>query len=257
MKYKYPFETHTSMGYKDLDDFYLSGNEYCLSREKILTDFEDLPRQSTSGVLKCSYDDLKNLLDNPIKIKASAVCPKTPIDKARYYGMYSHHHANPYRVNFLGTLDISFNLSDVLWLVKLTDKKYKGRVIKDWLVIRNIGNGKNTDRFLNHNYKLQGESEYASTSFINKSFKEKVDWFKRYSRYEVDSRTYSTGESASSIWLDAVYKKLDTHGVFNPVKVSENKHWLVSKYKWHDDKLRSINEATELLNYYLEENRYE
>ena len=256
MKYKYPIETHNSMGYHNIDDFNYDGWR---DESKVAKDFniKKLDWLNQSGVLLCTYDKLKKLLGNPIKLKSNAVFPKTKKDMNRYYGLYSANIPS-HNGNYLGVIDGNLFLSDVIWLVALTDIRHKGRRIKDWLVIRNFGNGNNTSRFLN--YSTNKESVILST--ISRPFKEKVEWLKRYSRYEVDSRTYQTSESASCFWLDDIIKELDTHGTFNPVKVSDNHRWLVSKYKDNSHynpkalkelALRNVVGATDILNNYIKE----
>jgi len=256
MEYKYPIETHSSMGYHNIDDF--NFDEW-RDESKVAKDFniKKLDWLNQSGVLLCTYDKLKKLLGNPIKLKSNAVLPQTKKDINKYYGLYSSNIPN-HDGNYLGVIDGNLFLSDVVWLVALTDTRYKGRRIKDWLVIRNFGNGNNTNRYLNYSTN----KKFITLNTISRPFEEKVEWLKRYSRYEVDSRTYQTSESASCFWLDDIIKELDTHGTFNPVKVSDNHRWLVSKYKDNSHynpkapkelALRNVVEATDILNKYIKE----
>ena len=69
MEYKYPIETHNSVGFKNTSDFNNEAfNDYL---------HHDMQSGNRSGYLTCSYDELKNLLGNPIKLSASLMYPET------------------------------------------------------------------------------------------------------------------------------------------------------------------------------------
>ena len=50
-------------------------------------------------------------------------------------------------------------------------------------------------------------------------------------------------------------KELDAFGTFDPVNVSDNEHWLISKYKSHlsSSSAREVHETSQLLEYYIKE----
>lgn len=237
MEYKYPIETHNSVGFKDISDFTMNKSSPYFS---VINDF------NKSEYLNCTYDELKNLLGNPVKLKSSFMYPNST--KKAKKNRYIHQ-------NLFIVKEMMFCLSDVVWFVNLTDYKYKGRKIPDWFVIRNFGNGMNMERFL----KKDSERYWYVDRSIPTSFENKLELLKdRYSRYSCDSRTYDNGYGASSIWLDDIIKNLDAFGVsaYSPVLPKDNTHWLISKWVWHSDQTyRDMNDTKQILNYYLEENK--
>ena len=240
MEYKYPIETHNSVGFKNTSDFnheafetYLSTNAY----------------SNRSGYLTCSYDELKNILGNPIKLSASFMYPDT-LKKMRKFSWFDDNYFYCCRGK-----NKDYFLSDVVWFVNLTDYRYKGRKNADWFTIRNFGNGMNMERFLKKNH-----ARYSQISVrITDSFEDKIKYLKRnYSRYASDSRTYDCGFGSASIWLDEIIKNLDAFGLcrYSPVKPKDNINWLISKHVYHGDHTyREMSDTQQILNYYLEENR--
>ena len=76
MEYKYPIETHNSVGFKNTSDF----------NNEAFNDYLHQDRQNNrSGYLTCSYDELKNLLGNPIKLSANFMYPETVKKKCKNY----------------------------------------------------------------------------------------------------------------------------------------------------------------------------
>jgi hypothetical protein len=240
MEYKYPIETHNSVGFKNTSDF----------NNEAFNDYLHHDRQSNrSGYLTCSYDELKNLLGNPIKLSASFMYPETA--KEIYKLQWQDDNYFHYQ-----TRGKDYFLSDVIWFVNLTDYKYKGRKNADWFTIRNFGNGMNMERFLKKNHKRYSHILRIMTD----TFEDKVAYLKKYySRYSSDSKTYDNGFNSASIWLDKIIKDLELpDGLcrYNPIKPKDNINWLISKYVYHGDKTyREMNDTQQILNYYLEENR--
>ena len=240
MEYKYPIETHNSVGFKNTSDF----------NNEAFNDYLHHDRQSNrSGYLTCSYDELKNLLGNPIKLSASFMYPETAkeIYKLQWKDSNRFHYQ---------TRGKDYFLSDVIWFVNLTDYKYKGRKNADWFTIRNFGNGMNMERFLKKNHKRYSHMLRIMTD----TFEDKLEYLKRYySRYSSDSKTYDNGFNSASIWLDKIIKDLELpDGLcrYSPVKPKDNINWLISKYVYHgDETYREMNDTQQILNYYLEENR--
>ena len=239
MQYKYPIETHNSVGFKNTSDF----------NNEAFNDYLHHDRQSNrSGYLTCSYDELKNLLGNPIKLSASLMYPETAkeIYKLQWKDSNRFHYQ---------TRGKDYFLSDVIWFVNLTDYKYKGRKNADWFTIRNFGNGMNMERFLKKNHKRYSHMLRIMTD----TFEDKLEYLKRYySRYSSDSKTYDNGFNSASIWLDKIIKDLDAFGLcrYSPVKTKDNINWLISKYVYHGDHTyREMSDTQQILNYYLEENR--
>jgi len=239
MEYKYPIETHNSVGFKNTSDF----------NNEAFNDYLHHDRQSNrSGYLTCSYDELKNLLGNPIKLSASFMYPETAkeIYKLQWKDSNRFHYQ---------TRGKDYFLSDVIWFVNLTDYKYKGRKNADWFTIRNFGNGMNMERFLKKNHKRYSHMLRIMTD----TFEDKLEYLKRYySRYSSDSKTYDNGFNSASIWLDKIIKDLDAFGLcrYSPVKTKDNINWLISKYVYHGDHTyREMSDTQQILNYYLEENR--
>ena len=239
MEYKYPIETHNSVGFKNTSDF----------NNEAFNDYLHHDRQSNrSGYLTCSYDELKNLLGNPIKLSASFMYPETAkeIYKLQWKDSNRFHYQ---------TRGKDYFLSDVIWFVNLTDYKYKGRKNADWFTIRNFGNGMNMERFLKKNHKRYSHMLRIMTD----TFEDKLEYLKRYySRYSSDSKTYDNGFNSASIWLDKIIKDLDAFGLcrYSPIKPKDNINWLISKYVYHgDETYREMNDTQQILNYYLEENR--
>ena len=253
MQYKYPIETHNSMGYHNINDFNFDG---WLEDTKVAKDFgkKQFTNLNQSSAIICSYKELKKLLGKPIKLHSEIMFPKTKKVLEKYGSLLSSFRShNIVDSNYLGTIDGRLFLSDVMWLVALTDKKHKGRKFKDWFVIRNFGNGKNTSRFLNYHSMI---SSIILLHYYRGSFEDKIAWLDRnYSKYSVDSKTYGNAESISHIWLDRIIKELDAFGTFDPVNVSDNEHWLISKYKSHlsSSSAREVHEPSQLLEYYIKE----
>ena len=240
MEYKYPIETHNSVGFKNTSDFNNEAfNDYL---------HHDIQSGNRSGYLTCSYDELKNLLGNPIKLSASFMYPETAkeIYKLQWKDSNRFHYQ---------TRGKDYFLSDVIWFVNLTDYKYKGRKNADWFTIRNFGNGMNMERFLKKNHKRYSHMLRIMTD----TFEDKLEYLKRYySRYSSDSKTYDNGFNSASIWLDKIIKDLDAFGScrYNPIKPKDNINWLISKYVYHGDHTyREMSDTQQILNYYLEENR--
>ncbi len=232
MQYKYPIETHNSVGFKNTSDF----------NNEAFNDYLHHDRANNrSGYLTCSYDELKKLLGNPIKLSASFMYPDT-LKKMRKLSWQDDNYFH------YQTRGKDYFLSDVIWFVNLTDYKYKGRKNADWFTIRNFGNGMNMGRFLKKN---------KTTTF--KGFEDKVAYLKNYySRYASDSKTYDNGFNSASIWLDKIIKDLDAFGLcrYSPIKPKDNINWLISKYVYHGDQTyREMSDTQQILNYYLEENR--
>ena len=240
MEYKYPIETHNSVGFKNTSDF----------NNEAFNDYLHHDRQSNrSGYLTCSYDELKNLLGNPIKLSASFMYPET----AKQIYKFSWEDSNRFHYQTRGN---DYFLSDVIWFVNLTDYKYKGRKNADWFTIRNFGNGMNMERFLKKNHKRYSHMLRIMTD----TFEDKLEYLKRYySRYSSDSKTYDNGFNSASIWLDKIIKDLELpDGLcrYSPIKPKDNINWLISKYVYHgDETYREMNDTQQILNYYLEENR--
>ena len=240
MEYKYPIETHNSVGFKNTSDFNNEAfNDYL---------HHDIQSGNRSGYLTCSYDELKNLLGNPIKLSASFMYPET----AKQIYKFSWEDSNRFHYQTRGN---DYFLSDVIWFVNLTDYKYKGRKNADWFTIRNFGNGMNMERFLKKNHKRYSHMLRIMTD----TFEDKLEYLKRYySRYSSDSKTYDNGFNSASIWLDKIIKDLDAFGLcrYSPIKPKDNINWLISKYVYYgDETYREMNDTQQILNYYLEENR--
>ena len=249
MEYKYPIETHNSMGYHNIDDFNYDG---WLEDSKVAKDFgkEEFTRLNQSSAIICSYEELKKVLGKPIKLYSKVMFPKTKKVLDKYGCLSSAFTSCEHDSNYLGSIDGNLFLSDVIWLVAFTDKKYLGRRYKDWCVVRNFGNGNNTSRFLNYYSNL----DCINLRRIRGSFEDKIAWLDRnFSKYSVDSKTYGSGESVSHIWLDEIIKELDASSTFNPVNISDNQHWLISKlYNRHICK-RETYDTSKLLEYYIKE----
>ena len=241
MQYKYPIETHNSVGFKNTSDFNNEAfNDYL---------HHDMQSGNRSGYLTCSYDELKNLLGNPIKLSASLMYPET----AKEIYKLQWEDSNRFHYQTRGN---DYFLSDVIWFVNLTDYKYKGRKNADWFTIRNFGNGMNMERFLKKNHKRYSHI----LDIMTDTFEDKVAYLKKYySRYASDSKTYDNGFNSASIWLDKIIKDLELpDGLcrYSPIKPKDNINWLISKYVYHGDQTyREMSDTQQILNYYLEENR--
>ena len=244
VKYSYPITTSHELGYKKIEDFLIPEGDYraCLDAyHKVVLNapshscvrcdlnwskgFPHYHNQSTT--IHADYKRLVELLGKPVKIPKSIFK-----DQNKYNKIF-------YNRDTCIALASYPELSDVMWLGYLDDKKYKGRTAKDYFLIRDLGVGKNAYDYY-HGY---GDQEQAE---LNQN---KLDSL--FSGYIAPALKSGLGE------MKKAWKSIDEKYEFpepDNLKLPDIKSWSISCYRRDGDpKRRSAIEIAEVLNQFIKE----
>ena len=243
VKYSYPITTSHELGYEKIEDFIIPEGDYraCLdayhkvfnapSHSCVRCDLnwsKGFPHyHNQSATIHADYKRLVELLGKPVKIPKSIFK-----DQKKYAKIF-------YNRDSCIALASYPELSDVMWLGYLDDKKYKGRSAKDYFLIRDFGVGKNAYDYY-HGY---GDQEQA---VLNQN---KLDSL--FSGYVTPCLKSGLGE------MKKAWKSIDEKYEFpepDNLKLPDIKSWNISCYRRGDDpKRRSAIEIAEVLKQFIEE----
>ena len=244
VKYSYPITTSHELGYKKIEDFLIPEGDYraCLdayhkvvlnapSHSCVRCDLnwsKGFPHyHNQSATIHADYKRLVELLGKPVKIPKSIFK-----DQNKYNRIF-------YNRDSCIALASYPELSDVMWLGYLDDRKYKGRTAKDYFLIRDLGVGKNAYDYY-HGY---GDQEQAE---LNQN---KLDSL--FSGYIAPALKSGLGE------MKKAWKSIDEKYEFpepDNLKLPDIKSWSISCYRRGDDpKRRSAIEIAEVLKQFIEE----
>jgi len=244
VKYSYPITTSHELGYKKIEDFLIPEGDYraCLdayhkvvlnapSHSCVRCDLnwsKGFPHyHNQSATIHADYKRLVELLGKPVKIPKSIFK-----DQNKYNRIF-------YNRDSCIALASYPELSDVMWLGYLDDRKYKGRTAKDYFLIRDLGVGKNAYDYY-HGY---GDQEQAE---LNQN---KLDSL--FSGYIAPALKSGLGE------MKKAWKSIDEKYEFpepDNLKLPDIKSWSISCYRRDGDpKRRSAIEIAEVLNQFIKE----
>ena len=243
VKYSYPITTSHELGYEKIEDFIIPQGDY----RACLDAYHKVPNAPSHSCVRCDlnwskgfphyhnqsatihadYKRLVELLGKPVKIPKSIFK-----DKDKYNRIF-------YNRDSCIALASYPELSDVMWLGYLDDRKYKGRSAKDYFLIRDFGVGKNAyDHY--HGY---GDQKQA-----------------KHNQNRLDSLFSGYVEPAlkgSILEIKKVCKSIDEKYEFpepDNLKLPDIKFWNISCYRRGDDpKRRSAIEIAEVLKQFIEE----
>ena len=243
VKYSYPITTSHKLGYEKIEDFIIPEGDY----RACLDAYHKVPNAPSHSCVRCDlnwskgfphyhnqsatihadYKRLVELLGKPVKI------PKSIFKDQRKYNKIF------YNRDTCIALASYPELSDVMWLGYLDDRKYKGRSAKDYFLIRDFGVGKNAYDYY-HGY---GDQEQA---VLNQN---KLDSL--FSGYVTPCLKSGLGE------MKKAWKSIDEKYEFpepDNLKLPDIKSWSISCYRRGDDpKRRSAIEIAEVLRQFIEE----
>lgn len=244
VKYSYPITTSHELGYKKIEDFLIPEGDYrtCLdayhkvvlnapSHSCVRCDLnwsKGFPHyHNQSATIHADYKRLVELLGKPVKIPKSIFK-----DQDKYNRIF-------YNRDTCIALASYPELSDVMWLGYLDDRKYKGRTAKDYFLIRDFGVGKNAYDYY-HGYGDQKQAE------LNQN---KLDSL--FSGYVAPCLKSGLAE------MKKAWKSIDEKYEFpepDNLKLPDIKSWSISCYRRDGDpKRRSAIEIAEVLNQFIEE----
>ena len=251
VKYSYPITTSHELGYEKIEDFIIPEGDY----RACLDAYHKVPNAPSHSCVRCDlnwskgfphyhnqsatihadYKRLVELLGKPVKIPKSIFK-----DQKKYAKIF-------YNRDSCIALASNPELSDVMWLGYLDDRKYKGRTAKDYFLIRDFGVGKNAYDYY-HGY---GDQEQAK---LNQKVLDSV--FNGYIAPDIKSSVKEIQKKAS-INIDGKYAGTEEKYHFPaPVnlKLPDIKSWNVSCYRYGDDaKRRSAIEIAEVLKQFIED----
>ena len=243
VKYSYPITTSHELGYEKIEDFIIPEGDY----RACLDAYHKVPNAPSHSCVRCDlnwskgfphyhnqsatihadYKRLVELLGKPVKIPKSIFKDQNKCNKIFY---------NRDTCIALATYP---ELSDVMWLGYLDDRKYKGRSAKDYFLIRDFGVGKNAYDYY-HGY---GDQEQAE---LNQN---KLD--------SLFSGYVEPALKGSILEIKKVCKSIDEKYEFpepDNLKLPDIKSWNISCYRRGDDpKRRSAIEIAEVLNQFIKE----
>jgi hypothetical protein len=243
VKYSYPITTSHELGYKKIEDFLIPEGDY----RACLDAYHKVPNAPSHSCVRCDlnwsngfphyhnqsatihadYKKLVELLGKPVKI------PKSIFKDQRKYNKIF------YNRDTCVALATYPELSDVMWLGYLDDRKYKGRTAKDHFLIRDLGVGKNAYDYY-HGY---GDQEQAE---LNQNQLDSL-----FSGYIAPVLKSGLAE------IKKAWKSIDEKYNFpepDNLKLPDIKSWSISCYrKDGDPKRRSAIEIAEVLKQFIEE----
>ena len=169
------------------------------------------------------YDELLKILGKPLKISRSKTKADSNSASTRFNELFNNG-ASP-----LNALRYPA-LSDVVWIGHFNDRKHKGRLVKDFFMVRDFGQGKNAHAYY-HGY---GDNELAkdNQNELNSYVVGSTDHLKRAS-------DFCTNDEGKFIEPENL-------------KLSEIKRWNVSTYR-HTDKYRKPYEIVDILQMYIDD----
>ena len=248
VKYSYPITTSHELGYKKIEDFIIPEGDY----RACLDAYHKVPNAPSHSCVRCDlnwskgfphyhnqsatihadYKRLVELLGKPVKIPKSIFKDQDKYNKIFY---------NRDTCIALATYP---ELSDVMWLGYLDDRKYKGRSAKDYFLIRDFGVGKNAyDHY--HGYGDQTQAKHNQNRLDS--------LFSGYVAPVLKSGILELGGVSlkrSINGVDDVY----TFPEPDNLKLPDIKSWSISCYRRDGDpKRRSAIEIAEVLNQFIKE----
>ena len=243
VKYSYPITTSHELGYKKIEDFIIPEGDY----RACLDAYHKVPNAPSHSCVRCDlnwskgfphyhnqsatihadYKRLVELLGKPVKIPKSIFKDQDKYNKIFY---------NRDTCIALATYP---ELSDVMWLGYLDDRKYKGRSAKDYFLIRDFGVGKNAyDHY--HGYGNQKQAK-NNQNRLDSLFSGYIEPVLKGSILEIKKVCKSIDE------------KYELREPLN-LKLPDFKSWIISCYRRGDDpKRRSAIEIAEVLKQFIEE----
>ena len=243
VKYSYPITTSHELGYEKIDDFLIPQGDYraCLdayhkvpnapSHSCVRCDLnwsKGFPHNhNQSATIQADYKRLVELLGKPVKIPKSIFK-----DQDKYNKIF-------YNRDTCIALASYPELSDVMWLGYLDDRKYKGRSAKDYFLIRDFGVGKNAyDHYHGYGNQKQAKNNQNRLDSLFSGYIEPV-------------------LKGSILEIKKVCKSIDEKYEFpepDNLKLPDIKSWSISCYRRGDDpKRRSAIEIAEVLKQFIEE----
>ena len=243
VKYSYPITTSHELGYEKIDDFLIPQGDY----RACLDAYHKVPNAPSHSCVRCDlnwskgfphyhnqsatihadYKRLVELLGKPVKIPKSIFK-----DQDKYNKIF-------YNRDTCIALASYPELSDVMWLGYLDDRKYKGRSAKDYFLIRDFGVGKNAyDHYHGYGNQKQAKNNQNRLDSLFSGYIEPV-------------------LKGSILEIKKVCKSIDEKYEFpepDNLKLPDIKSWNISCYRRDNDpKRRSAIEIAEVLNQFIEE----
>ena len=243
VKYSYPITTSHELGYKKIEDFIIPEGDY----RACLDAYHKVPNAPSHSCVRCDlnwskgfphyhnqsatihadYKRLVELLGKPVKIPKSIFKDQDKYNKIFY---------NRDTCIALATYP---ELSDVMWLGYLDDRKYKGRSAKDYFLIRDFGVGKNAyDHYHGYGNQKQAKNNQNRLDSLFSGYIEPV-------------------LKGSILEIKKVCKSIDEKYEFpepDNLKLPDIKSWSISCYRRDGDpKRRSAIEIAEVLNQFIKE----
>ena len=237
IEYKYPISTTYDLGFTQLKDFDVGKHEDCYHAYHIdkfkkdhkcprcfLTWKHNYPTwHNASCIMFAKYDELLKILGKPLKI-SRGMTKTTRFSSSTKFNALFNCGSSP-----LNALRYPA-LSDVAWIGYFNDRKHRGRLAKDFFIIRDFGQGKNAHAYY-HGY---GDNELAkdNQNELNSYVVGTTDHLKR----------------ASELCTNDEGKFIEPENL----KLSEIKRWNVSTYR-HTDKYRQPHEIVDILQMYIDD----
>ena len=243
VKYSYPITTSHELGYEKIDDFLIPQGDY----RACLDAYHKVPNAPSHSCVRCDlnwskgfphyhnqsatihadYKRLVELLGKPVKIPKSIFK-----DQDKYNKIF-------YNRDTCIALASYPELSDVMWLGYLDDRKYKGRSAKDYFLIRDLGGGKNAyDHY--HGYGNQKQAK-NNQNRLDSLFSGYIEPVLKGSILEIKKGCKS---------IDEKYEFPEPDNL----KLPDIKSWSISCYRRDGDpKRRSAIEIAEVLNQFIKE----
>ena len=243
VKYSYPITTSHELGYKKIEDFIIPEGDY----RACLDAYHKVPNAPSHSCVRCDlnwskgfphyhnqsatihadYKRLVELLGKPVKIPKSIFK-----DQDKYNKIF-------YNRDTCIALASYPELSDVMWLGYLDDRKYKGRSAKDYFLIRDFGVGKNAyDHYHGYGDQTQAKHNQNRLDSLFSGYIEPV-------------------LKGSILEIKKVCKSIDEKYEFpepDNLKLPDIKSWSISCYRRDGDpKRRSAIEIAEVLNQFIKE----
>ena len=243
VKYSYPITTSHELGYKKIEDFIIPEGDY----RACLDAYHKVPNAPSHSCVRCDlnwskgfphyhnqsatihadYNRLVEFLGKPVKIPKSIFK-----DQDKYNKIF-------YNRDTCIALASYPELSDVMWLGYLDDRKYKGRSAKDYFLIRDFGVGKNAyDHYHGYGNQKQAKNNQNRLDSLFSGYIEPV-------------------LKGSILEIKKVCKSIDEKYEFpepDNLKLPDIKSWSISCYRRDGDpKRRSAIEIAEVLNQFIKE----
>ena len=243
VKYSYPITTSHELGYEKIENFIIPEGNY----RACLDAYHKVPNAPSHSCVRCDlnwskgfphyhnqsatihadYKRLVELLGKPVKIPKSIFK-----DQDKYNKIF-------YNRDTCIALASYPELSDVMWLGYLDDRKYKGRSAKDYFLIRDFGVGKNAyDHYHGYGNQKQAKNNQNRLDSLFSGYIEPV-------------------LKGSILEIKKVCKSIDEKYEFpepDNLKLPDIKSWSISCYRRDGDpKRRSAIEIAEVLNQFIKE----